>query len=75
MTIKDLISAVTKMEGGKKNLSRAQITEVVGIIAELIAVDDAVASIEKDDSGYAFDPTYSLLLKNGKSRLKKKSKK
>lgn len=66
MTFKDLAKIVSDYEAGKESLNIAQITEVLRILSELVALDDRVS-----EDGFENHPVYKALLKNGKRRIKK----
>ncbi len=62
MSMKQLISEITEAEGGKQQVSRAQVTEILGKLSEKMAKEEN-------------DETYKVLLKNGKARLMRKNHK
>lgn len=65
--IKDLAVKVAALEGGKKNLSIAQITEVIGHIRDLLWQD-------QETHGPGEGPLYKALIKPRKKTKKVKKK-
>ena len=63
--MKRLISLVCKREGKKESISRAQVSEVLGVVSDILARE---ALRYKSDA-------YGMLIANGLRRLSKKKKK
>ena len=57
MTLKELASKISKLEGKKHEASVGDVREIIGLISDQLASDPALAD---------------LLIKNGKRRSKKK---
>lgn len=66
MTISKLVSLVAKREGKKSQVSVGDIREIIAIVSEVLAEEEA---------GIGRVQTYSALVVNGKRRLAKKTKK
>jgi len=65
MKIKELVSHIAKQEGKKHEASIGDVREIIGILSDIFCYESYVLSIQ----------TYNELVKNGRRREKKASKK
>lgn len=62
MTIKEIVAEIAQREGKKREVSVGDIREIVGVISDLLYLDESVGSGDYLD----------ILIRNGKRRSKRK---
>jgi hypothetical protein len=68
MSIKQLVAELMKREGGKKQVNRAQMSEIVGHLSDMIYE-------QYEPNEHYGDGFMESMYKSGKRRAKRKSKK
>lgn len=82
-TIKALEKEILKREGKKKQVNAAQVSEIVGVISDILFSQVFMLNLDRDDA-HSFAkgcldsrsdfPTGEALIKNGAKRFLKRSK-